>query len=238
MIRDELAHKSGASYFDSGDGSINLALPNGAALVNGLKAAQFDTSPDPDNDGHLKILLYKTDGSGPYDLGDDQIGGAVGGYLEARDTVLADSQTAIDNLAFDIGTEINNLHFYASGKDAATHNRFFSNISVMVDPNNPYSAGVKGVDITAQNLSATNTAVSDTVNIDGTDLTIDWSLLTPGEQAVITTDWSITPMNAGEQATIANAVDRLINNAVDAHNWPIPPIPLVMPTLRLARTAC
>jgi flagellar hook-associated protein 1 FlgK len=218
MIRDELANMSGATYYDSGDGSINLALPNGTALVNGLEAAQFDTTPDPDNDGHLKILYYKTDGSGPFDLNNSQIGGAVGGYLEARDTVLADSQTAIDNLAFDVGTEINNLHFYASGKDATTHNLFFSNISVMVDPNNPYSAGVKGVDISDQDHSSINLTDVDTVNIDGVDLALDWSTLTAAEQAVVTGDYSTTPMTPTELNDMAAAVSRIINDAVNTHN--------------------
>ncbi len=218
IARDELSELTGATAYNSGDGTLNMAFPNGQTLVNGLEAATFETLPDPSNDGHLSIRYYKTDGSGPYDLPQGAMQGRLGGYLEARDGVIAEAQSELDALAFDIGTQINNIHFYAAGKDAATHNLFFDNVGVMVNSAYPESAGTKGVDITNVDHSSINIAQQDTLTLDGVSLTLDWSTLTGAEQAVVLGDYSVTPMTAADQTNMAAAVKRIINDAVTAHN--------------------
>ena len=218
IARDELSELTGATAYNSGDGTLNMAFPNGQTLVNGLESARFETIPDPNNDGHLSIRYYKTDGAGPYDLPYEAMKGRLGGYLEARDGILAGAQSQLDALAFDVGTQINNVHFYGAGKNASTHNKFFDNVGVMVNSAYPESAGVKGVDISASNHTSINLAQQDVVTLDGVSLTIDWTGLTGAEQAVLTGDYSVTPMTDPEKQAMADAVKRLINDAVAAHN--------------------
>lgn len=71
----------------------------------------------------------------------------------------------------------------------------------------------------AINGSSINLAVKDVVKIDNVEIEIDWDKgLTDAEKTLIKGDYSGTPMTASQKSDIKAAMERVINEAIDAHN--------------------
>lgn len=67
--------------------------------------------------------------------------------------------------------------------------------------------------------SSINLAVKDVVKIDNVEIEIDWDKgLTDAEKTLIKGDYSGNPMTASQKSDIKAAMERVINEAIDAHN--------------------
>jgi flagellar hook-associated protein 1 FlgK len=106
---DELSTLTGATPYESANGNISLALPGGTTLVNDDHAATLSVVPDPTNGGHDSLRILRPDGSGPYALASSSLSGQLGGDLTVRDGTLKSTLDAVDSLAFDFATAMNNL---------------------------------------------------------------------------------------------------------------------------------
>ncbi|MEO8481933.1 MAG: flagellar hook-associated protein FlgK [Acidobacteriota bacterium] len=97
------------SVITRGDGGLDLTMPQGQALVlGGTSNAVSLVSTAPS--GAVSLMLSD------FDVTSQVTNGRLGGLITLRDTVLGGYQTNLDQLAYDVATQVNAVH--ASGYDA------------------------------------------------------------------------------------------------------------------------
>ena len=89
---------------DAGDGTLNIALPNGQPLVMGSQVAQFSLEPDPNNPRSDVLSLSFNDQSFPLD---DDIGGKLGALAEYERDVLIPTQEVVNDIALEFAQAFN-----------------------------------------------------------------------------------------------------------------------------------
>ncbi|TXI19801.1 MAG: flagellar hook-associated protein FlgK [Nitrosomonas sp.] len=91
------------------DGSINVFVGNGQALVVGSQTLSLQAIPFPDNPGNLTIAL--TSGGNSIQLPENQItGGTLGGMLAFRNTSLDSVQNSLGRIAITLAQTFNEQH--------------------------------------------------------------------------------------------------------------------------------
>jgi flagellar hook-associated protein 1 FlgK len=96
----QLSQYIGLDQITNEDNQITLTTTNGAVLVSGAQAYSMSKS----------VVGGKTDivaGIPPTDVTSGLTGGALGGALQARDQLLPQYQSAMDELAYDVATQVN-----------------------------------------------------------------------------------------------------------------------------------
>ena len=121
---DALAEQVGARIVPGDDPAVTLTLPGGQPLVVGNRAARVDVGTA--SDGRLLLSVGGTDGAPPRLLDQRDVGGTVGGLLEARDVDLAAVETQLDTFAFDIAGAFNAAHSGGIALDGSTGRPLFS----------------------------------------------------------------------------------------------------------------
>lgn len=91
------------------NGSINVFVGNGQALVAGNSANQLDTVADP-FDASRQQVAYVTAAGGTVDITRSLSGGSLGGLLEFRRDVLDSVRNDVGRLATSIGVTFNEQH--------------------------------------------------------------------------------------------------------------------------------
>ncbi len=96
------------------DGAVDVSMAQGQALVVGANVYAIDvqsTSPS----GFASLHL------GDFDITSQVTNGQLGGLLALRDTVITGYQTGLDQLAYDVATQVNTVHQtgYDANGDAA-----------------------------------------------------------------------------------------------------------------------
>ena len=107
---DTLAQMTGATPYTNNMGDVSMSLPGGVVLVSDARAATFAAVGDSANQGHLKLQIVRTDGSGPIDVPMSVLGGEIGGGIAARDGALKAAVDALDVLAFQMAASVNAVH--------------------------------------------------------------------------------------------------------------------------------
>ena len=115
LLAQQVAEQLGVRVFSDDRGNLNLALADGAVLVEGDQAAELRAVKDPANDGLMALELVS--GSGVVRHLDAAAGGRLGGLLQARDVTLRQALEKLDGLAFDLASAVNNLHRGGFGLD-------------------------------------------------------------------------------------------------------------------------
>jgi flagellar hook-associated protein 1 len=103
----ELSKLIDVSVIERSDGLTDVATSGGAALVVGAYSYNVDavtTAPS----GYASLRLQDIDVT-------QTLGGRLGGLIRLRDTVVPGYRASLDQLAYDIATQVNTLH--ASGFD-------------------------------------------------------------------------------------------------------------------------
>src|SRR5690606_24363285 len=115
-LRDErdlairrMAELADVSVLHREDGAVDVTVGTGYALVVGASSFAVSLTTQPP-DGFAAL------GLADHDITASVTGGRIGGLLTLRDSTLAGYQGRIDQLAYDIATEVNALH--TSGFDA------------------------------------------------------------------------------------------------------------------------
>lgn len=107
---DEVSELVGGKPMLDGDGNLTIMLPSGEPLITATAAVRFIVQPNPNNEGLNQILVQPVDGGGarPVQFGD--LGGKVGGLMDARDGALLESSERLDEFAWELGKRINEVH--------------------------------------------------------------------------------------------------------------------------------
>lgn len=104
----QLSQYIGLNQISNEANGITLTTTNGAVLVSGPRASSLSTTQI---EGNIHVLA----GSTGLDITQGLTGGSLGGIIEARDQQLPTFQNSLDNLAYAIGTQVNQIN--AQGLD-------------------------------------------------------------------------------------------------------------------------
>ena len=105
LLVQQVSETCGASIYSDDNGMICLQLDGGLPLVTGTVASTL--SVDQVN-GLSQISLNS--GQSTFSLEGDDFGGTLGGLFTVRDEVIPQYQNDIDQLAYEIATDVNTLH--------------------------------------------------------------------------------------------------------------------------------
>jgi flagellar hook-associated protein 1 FlgK len=97
---DQLSQLVGLDQISTSQNGISLTTSGGAVLVSGDQSFQVSTTQVG---GNTDVLA----GDPPQDVTSNLSGGDLGGALQARDQYLPAYSSALDNLAFSLGTAVN-----------------------------------------------------------------------------------------------------------------------------------
>ncbi|MGL6315311.1 flagellar hook-associated protein FlgK [Vibrio sp. WXL103] len=105
VLITELSEIVDVRVTDAGDGTLDLALPNGQPLISGNQTAQFGLITDPDNP-QSKMLTLGFNGQ-DFPVGSD-IGGKLGALDDYEHEVLKPAIDVINDIALEFATAFNN----------------------------------------------------------------------------------------------------------------------------------
>jgi len=112
-----LAEIIGSQARIDSDGQMRIVVPGGGMLVDGGRSAQIVGVPDSTT-GDMRIELR--DGNHVDDVTNRITGGKIGGEIAFRDQTLTQASTELDQLAFDMATQINAVHRNSAAPDGTT----------------------------------------------------------------------------------------------------------------------
>jgi flagellar hook-associated protein 1 FlgK len=95
-----LAGLANVNVTTEANGTADVSMGNGLALVQGANATALGVTPSGPQ-GLAQITL------GDQTITSDVTGGSMGGQLQVRDTLVPGYQQQLDQLAFDLGTQVN-----------------------------------------------------------------------------------------------------------------------------------
>lgn len=119
----------GTAHIDS-RGSMRFMLEDGTVLVDDVYSATLSASPDPANyGGHMRVDVSLQ--GRVRDVTTSLTSGRVGAQLDFRDNATAQMMSDLDQLAFDISSQLNAVHRTFAGMDGASGRDFFTQPAVV-----------------------------------------------------------------------------------------------------------
>ncbi len=112
------------STFEDASGQVTVLLDGQYTLVQMDQAASFSTEPDA-NYGGYRRLDVTTPGGATFDITASLRSGRLGGQLALRDDKIPDVIAAVDQLAYDLATNMNAAHSAGYGLDGVTGRDLF-----------------------------------------------------------------------------------------------------------------
>lgn len=180
LMINQLSERIGVSTTKQADGSVNVMVGNGQALVVGFSANQLETFTDPRDSSRTVVGVGGVNGL--TDIGRFLSGGELGAVLDFRDQVLEPALSQLGLVATGVSATFNAQHMLGQDLDGNTGSAFFQPLAPVTSaaPANTGTAAVT-VDIT-----------------DATALTgDDYSLRYDGSQYVLTNLSSNTVLGTG-----------------------------------------
>lgn len=107
LVSQLVGYTGGTAVLQDG-GIMNVYSAGGHALVVGSTASQITTVPDPYQPERLQLAI-KTHGM-TVNLGNQSLGGQIGGLLEFRDSVLTPAQAELGRIAVGMALSFNEAH--------------------------------------------------------------------------------------------------------------------------------
>lgn len=145
------------------DGTTNVFMGTGQALVLGRSTFQMSTQPDPTNPLDRQLLIKGAQGGttaiDPKALG----GGSIGAYIDYRDRLLGGAQNAIGRIATVMVSEVNRQHTLGVDRTGAQGQAFFNALpapSVVQNLGNTGSGVISASITNPSNLVPTDYRVS------------------------------------------------------------------------------
>lgn len=125
---DQLAQSVGARPVPDSHGSVNVVIPGGACLVSGIVASKLTIQANPANSNHYDIGFSAQGGATSLVLNRAELGGQMGGLLNARDESLGAAETSLNALALDLSTAINEQHRKGYALDGTDQHDLFASL--------------------------------------------------------------------------------------------------------------
>jgi flagellar hook-associated protein 1 FlgK len=94
------------SVTQSSDGTVGVSVANGRALVIAANSYDLSAASAPPS-GFAQVMSAGSTGS--VDITSQIAGGQIGGLLQVRDTIVPQYRTSLDNLAYGVMSDVNNL---------------------------------------------------------------------------------------------------------------------------------
>lgn len=123
QLLEELSGLVSITTLAQDDGSVNVFVGNGQALVTGGSAATLDVAGG-NFDVTEKEIVYSVGGSAAV-ITDSLSGGKLGGLLRFREEILDPAQNSLGRVAVVLGTEFNAQHAQGMDLDGALGGAFF-----------------------------------------------------------------------------------------------------------------
>lgn len=123
QIAKQLSQLVGGQARVDGDGQMRYVLDGGAVLVDGVHAAALQTTPDATT-GLSRVAVVA--GGVSRDVTGAIAGGSVGAGLKLRDTTVAQVGNQLDQLAYDVTTQVNAVHTANAGLDGVSGRPMFT----------------------------------------------------------------------------------------------------------------
>jgi flagellar hook-associated protein 1 FlgK len=123
QIAKQLGQLVGGQARVDGDGQMRFVLDGGAVLVDGSHAAALTATPDTTT-GVSRLSVVA--GGVSRDVTGSIAGGSIGASLKFRDQSVAQASTQLDQLAFDVTSQINTVHTASAGLDGVTGRVMFT----------------------------------------------------------------------------------------------------------------
>jgi len=127
LAATKLTELVGGTARVDGDGKMRFVLDGGTVMVDGNNAAELRASVDVANDG--KYRLDVVDGNLTRNVTNDLGGGKLAGEIQFRDVVGEQTLDDLDELAFQLVSNMNAVHRANDGTDGGTGRDFFTDLA-------------------------------------------------------------------------------------------------------------
>lgn len=130
LVRD-LSEKIGVNYKAESDGTMTITLASDPTqtLVSGGKYGAFSLQTNSNNQYDIYLTQAGSGSPAVIDLSGSK--GEIGGTLQVRDQVVDSYLSKLDELAYNIATQVNSVHETGYGLDNSTGNDFFTKPAAM-----------------------------------------------------------------------------------------------------------
>ncbi len=163
-VRD-LAELVDTTAVETSGGEFQVYIAQGIQLVAGVNRGTLSTAPNALNAGLVSVNFAV--GSGvSNDITTRINGGALKASVDARDTNIPAYQTTLDELAYQVATQVNTLHTAGFSLSGVTGNRFFGNLASATD-----AAATIALDAAVNNTPTAIAASSTLAGIPGNNTT-------------------------------------------------------------------
>jgi len=178
---DELSRYTNVSTLQQDDGTMNVFVGTGQALVVGTTYNTLGVTNNPLALDHKELVIQQP-GGGSVNVTKQMSGGSLGGLLRFRDEVLDETQNALGRVAIGMGSFFNAEHQTGMDLDGELGGDFFSVAGPQVLPG-------------AGNTGALSVGFDDVSNL----TTHDYQLAHDGS------NWILSDLDAGSSATLTGA---------------------------------
>jgi len=124
LLLTRLSELVGINAIDKSDGTVAVALEVGGPLVDDTYANELKLTGG--SIAALDVTIIKKDGGTMKPLA--KPGGRLGGIMNARDVVLVQTSSQLDQMAFGFVNAVNSVHSSGFGLDGSTGNNLFEPI--------------------------------------------------------------------------------------------------------------
>lgn len=147
LILAELNKEINVSVVKQDDGSYNVFMGKGQALVVGQQALTLSAEPMPDNPGEMGVAYVSYGGSAQMLSSDSLDGGNLGGLLAFRSETLDKAQNELGRVAIGLAQSFNDQHRLGQDLNGDLGGNYFNVPAPKVVANtlNASSSGVPGV---------------------------------------------------------------------------------------------
>ena len=114
LLVKKLGEKVNIRWAEGKDGTVTVSAGNNALLVAGYDAKELFVQSTPEagvkGEGNFDVMYKSSDAATPFRVTEQLHGGSIGGLLEVRDTVINDLKDSVDEMAYNLADEINDIH--------------------------------------------------------------------------------------------------------------------------------
>jgi flagellar hook-associated protein 1 len=122
---DQLAQLVGARPVPADHSMVNVVLAGGTCLISGVVASKLSLQTNTGDGNHYDVAFSPANGGTASVLKQSEMGGQMGGLITSRDQTLGAAESALNALAFDLSTAINQQHEQGFAADGTSGNDLF-----------------------------------------------------------------------------------------------------------------